>query len=189
MFQKLQLASASPRRKEILENLGFVVEINPAHIDETPHPDETAENYVRRMAEEKNRAVQNQQNLPVVSADTAVILDHQILGKPNDHQDAKRLLQLLSGREHIVLTAVCVSFQQHYLSDISKSTVLFTPLSDKEIETYIQTGEPMDKAGAYGIQGKGGMFVQHLSGSFTGVMGLPVFETGNLLKILYEKFC
>lgn len=187
----LILASASPRRREILSNLGYGVEICVADIDETPHQHEKAVDYVLRMAMEKNAAVcqklpANLQNLlsgsPVISADTTVALHNTILGKPETQAEAQTMLRDLSGSIHQVLTAVCVSFQGKIRYVVQQNDVQFKTLSDTEIAAYIATGESMDKAGAYGIQGIAGVFVQHLSGSFTGVMGLPVFETVQLLR-------
>lgn len=121
-------------------------------------------------------------DLPLLTADTTVAIDNQILGKPSDKAEAYQMLKQLSGREHQVFTAVCVSFQGNTHSLVQTSEVTFKVLTDEEIWAYINTGEPMDKAGAYGIQKLGGIFIQHLAGSFTGVMGLPVAETAELLK-------
>lgn len=185
MNKKLYLASGSPRRREILHNLGYQVSVNVAEIDETPHENESASNYVLRMAVEKNQAAQTQFDLrdcPIISADTTVALHNLILGKPQSPEHAHDMLRQLSGSTHQVLTAVCVSFQGEMRQAVQSSDVTFCTLSDDEIHRYIASGEPMDKAGAYGIQGLGGIFVAHLSGSFTGVMGLPVFETVDLLQ-------
>lgn len=184
----LILASASPRRKDILQQLGFQIECCPADIDETPYPQENAQDYVLRMAIEKNFAAQKQlsgslnAHQPLISADTTVALNNQILGKPRHPNDAQEMLLALSANIHQVLTAVCVFYQGQLKHTVQQSDVQFKTLSAAEIAAYIATGEPMDKAGAYGIQGIAGTFVQHLSGSFTGVMGLPVFETMQLLQ-------
>lgn len=181
----IYLASGSPRRREILENLGFTVQKLSAEIDETPQPNELANDYVYRMAVEKNRAAVAQygsSDVAILSADTTVALNGQILGKPESVAHAHEMLRALSGSTHQVLTAVCVSRGGQEYVCVQSSDVQFNILSDEEIMAYIATGEPMDKAGAYGIQGIGGAFVAHLSGSFTGVMGLPVFETLALLK-------
>lgn len=181
----IYLASGSPRRREILENLGFTVQKLSAEIDETPQPNELANDYVYRMAVEKNRAAVAQygsSDVAILSADTTVALNGQILGKPESVAHAHEMLRALSGSTHQVLTAVCVSRGGQEYACVQSSDVQFNILSDEEIMAYIATGEPMDKAGAYGIQGIGGAFVAHLSGSFTGVMGLPVFETLALLK-------
>lgn len=185
MNTKIYLASGSPRRREILHNLGYQVSVNVAEIDETPHENESASDYVLRMAVAKNQAAQTQFNLrdcPIISADTTVALHNLILGKPQSPEHAHDMLRQLSGSTHQVLTAVCVSFQGEMRQAVQSSDVTFCTLSDDEIRRYIASGEPMDKAGAYGIQGLGGIFVAHLSGSFTGVMGLPVFETVDLLQ-------
>ena len=186
----LYLASGSPRRREILENLGFNVIRIPADIDETPHPDENAADYVARMAREKNAAAVAQwftehggpPEFPVLTADTTVAYQNHILGKPENEACAAEMLARLSGRTHQVLTAVCVYRQGETRGVLQTSDVRFKTLSAEEISAYIRSGEPMDKAGAYGIQGLGGVFVEHLQGSFTGVMGLPVYETAALLK-------
>lgn len=184
-FQKIYLASASPRRLSILQNLGLEVEVCAADIDETPYPIENALDYVERMAREKNHAaVQKnpQANAPILSADTTVALNGQILGKPQSEDEARTMLRSLSGSTHQVLTAVCLSYLGQEFCLVQSSDVQFKSLTEQEISDYIATGEPMDKAGAYGIQGLGGLFVAHLSGSFTGVMGLPVYETAILLR-------
>ncbi|MFZ7108923.1 Maf family protein [Avibacterium avium] len=187
---QLYLASQSPRRLQLLQQLGLKVEIFNADIDETPKADELPVDYVRRMAQEKNHAARQQleklanfaPHLPILSADTSVVCDGQILGKPQNHAQAAQMLRLLSDRTHQVLTSVCVSLpdQKHCL--VQTSQVTFKPLTEQEISAYIRTGEPMDKAGAYGIQGVGGIFISHIEGSFSGVMGLPVFETAELLR-------
>ena len=180
----LTLASASPRRREILQSLGYTVQQAAADIDETPQPQENAADYVQRMAREKNRAARRlypNAVLPLLSADTVVALDGQILGKPQSPEHAFALLNALSGSTHQVLTAVCVWYSGTERQVLQCSDVRFKTLSEQEIRAYIASGEPMDKAGAYGIQGIGGTFVTHLSGSFSGVMGLPVYETAALL--------
>ena len=186
----IYLASGSPRRREILTNLGYTVIRLNADIDETPHPNEQAQDYVLRMACEKNatalRCWQTQNNqspeYPILTADTTVALGSTILGKPESAEQAKKMLHQLSDAVHQVLTAVCVYWQDQTLFTVQQSNVRFKSLTDVEIDAYIANGEPMDKAGAYGIQGIGGVFVADLQGSFTGVMGLPVFETVQLLQ-------
>ena len=191
MPNTIYLASASPRRREILVSLGFQPVLLAAEIDETVLPGEAVADYVARMARQKNAAARQlaaQRGLalaqPLLSADTAVALDNAILGKPRDAAHARELLESLSGREHQVWTAVCVSRGEQPLEAVQRSDVRFKELSAQEITAYITSGEPLDKAGAYGIQGIGGVFVAHLSGSFSGVMGLPVFETVRLLRQL-----
>lgn len=184
----LYLASTSPRRHALLTQLGYRIQTLAASIDETAHVDETADVYVYRMAQEKNHAarIQHQKDIlsdiPIISADTTVSLKGQILGKPESPEHAFELLSALSGQVHQVLTSVCVHFRGQDFIGVQSSDVHFKTLSPDDIHAYIQTGEPMDKAGAYGIQGIAGAFVAHLSGSFTGVMGLPIFETVALLR-------
>lgn len=191
MPNTIYLASASPRRREILVSLGFQPVLLTAEIDETAQPGEAVADYVVRMARQKNAAARQlaaQRGLalaqPLLSADTVVALDNAILGKPRDAAHARELLESLSGREHQVWTAVCVSLGGQTLEAAQRSDVRFKELSAQEIAAYIASGEPLDKAGAYGIQGIGGVFVVHLAGSFSGVMGLPVFETVQLLRQL-----
>ncbi|QEY23290.1 Maf family protein [Neisseria animalis] len=186
----LYLASGSPRRREILENLGYTVIRIPAEIDETPSANEPAADYVQRMAREKNAAAVAQwfcghdapPDCPILTADTTVAHQNHILGKPEHAGHAAEILSLLSGTTHQVFTAVCVYWQGETRAVLQQSDVRFKTLSAAEIQAYTDSGEPMDKAGAYGIQGLGGVFVEHLQGSFTGVMGLPVFETAELLR-------
>ena len=191
MPNTIYLASASPRRREILVSLGFQPVLLTAETDETSRPGEAVADYVARMARQKNAAARQlaaQRGLalaqPLLSADTVVALGNAILGKPRDAAHARELLESLSGREHQVWTAVCVSLGGQTLEAAQRSDVRFKELSVQEIAAYIASGEPLDKAGAYGIQGIGGVFVAHLSGSFSGVMGLPVFETVQLLRQL-----
>ena len=191
MPNTIYLASASPRRREILASLGFQPVLLAAEIDEMVQPGEAVADYVARMARQKNAAARQlaaQRGLalaqPLLSADTVVALGNAILGKPRDAAHARELLESLSGREHQVWTAVCVSLGGQTLEAAQRSDVRFKELSEQEIAAYIASGEPLDKAGAYGIQGIGGVFVAHLSGSFSGVMGLPVFETVQLLHQL-----
>jgi septum formation protein len=184
---QLYLASASPRRRELLEQLGLTLQRIHADIDETPHPGEPAAAYAERLALEKAAAgwhVVADSGLPshpLLAADTTVTLDGEIFGKPVDRADAARMLKLFSGRTHQVITALAVRQGEQVEHAVSISDVTFRPLTDADIERYLDSGEPFDKAGAYGIQGLAGVFVQHISGSFTGVMGLPLFETAQVL--------
>ncbi|MBB5217467.1 Maf family protein [Parapusillimonas granuli] len=195
-FPSIYLASASPRRHEILLRMGVDHEIlavpAPPGEDEPRLPGEAAAVYVRRTAREKAlraRAWLAAQGLgvalraerPILAADTTVILGGDILGKPDDAQHARQLLARLSGNTHAVHTAVALAAGGRLLEDVSITEVRFKTLTAAEIDDYCASGEPMGKAGAYGIQGKAGMFVAHLSGSYTGVMGLPMFETARLL--------
>lgn len=187
MTTQLYLASNSPRRWELLQNLGLSLARIEGEIDETPYPNEAVKAYCLRIAQAKNYAAQATRqrlalpDLPLLTADTTVAIDNHILGKPADKAEAYQMLKQLSGRVHQVFTAVCVSFQGNTHSLVQTSEVTFKPLTDEMIWAYIETGEPMDKAGAYGIQKLGGIFIEHLSGSFTGVMGLPIAETAALL--------
>lgn len=186
MRDKIVLASASPRRLELLQQLGVSCEVLPVHIDESPLPNEAALHYVSRMAREKTRTCVAQRPpewwpLPVLGADTIVELNGTILGKPRDKQHACEMLTKLSGKTHHVHTAVAVSHADQYYEIVSRSEVSFAQLHADQITRYIDTGEPMDKAGAYAIQGKAAAFVSQLYGSYSGVMGLPLYETANLL--------
>ena len=178
------LASASSRRAELLLQLGLKFEVKPADIDESVHAGETDADYVQRMALEKGEEVRQccHPEDVVISADTVVCIDQQILGKPKNEENAIQMLTSLSGCVHTVLTAVVVSQSEYLGYSLSKSMVTFRALSQDEIKRYWQTGEPQDKAGAYAIQGLGAMFVKNLQGSFSGVMGLPIYETAQLLK-------
>lgn len=194
-FPRLYLASASPRRHEILTQLSVPHDVLKlpavAGEDEPRLPGEPPADYVRRTARDKalralaylaSPAGSGFEPRPVLAADTTVILDDDILGKPVNVDDARRMLWRLSGREHEVRTAVVVATPERLLEDVSVTTVHFAKLNEADVDAYCASGEPMDKAGAYGIQGLAGLFVEHIAGSFTGVMGLPVFETGRLLR-------
>jgi septum formation protein len=188
---KLILASASPRRAEILRNAGFLFEIQPAHVDETLLPNERAEDYVRRLAEVKANAVaaraqKSDEPAFIIGADTAVLVENQILGKPADAADARRMLHQLSGKTHQVLTGLAIITAPHgqRAFDIESTRVTFLPLSNNEIDGYLATGEPFDKAGAYGIQGIGGRFVSRIEGCYFNVMGLPVSKLWQMLRKL-----
>jgi septum formation protein len=174
----LILASASPRRAELLTAAGIPFEVRPAHIDERIQPGEDATAYAGRLALEKARVVHAQSDgRPVLAADTVVVVDGQILGKPIDAGDAKRMLRLLSGRTHEVLTAVALMSKDPAGSlptGTEVTTVEFRLLNKAEIEWYVATGEPMDKAGAYAIQGLASRFVTRIEGSYSNVVGLPV---------------
>ena len=179
------LASASPRRVELLQQLGVVFRQLPADIDETQIAGETAEDYVQRLAREKARACATAQSgatTVVLAADTCVVLDQQVLGKPLDALDALAMLARLSGREHTVLTAVCLRYGDEELETLSTTRVKFLTLQREQIENYIASGEPFDKAGAYGIQGLAAAFVESLQGSYSGVVGLPLAQTWQLLQ-------
>ncbi|WP_018151223.1 Maf family protein [Leeia oryzae] len=181
------LASNSPRRRELLTQIGIPFEHFAPDIDETPLPDELPAAYVCRMAEQKSRA--GWQMRPagststwLLAADTSVVIGNDILGKPVDAADATAMLRRYSDTSHQVMTAIAVTDGERFVVNNVITQVYFRALSDAEIAAYIDTGEPMDKAGAYGIQGTAALFVSHLEGSYTGVMGLPLFETGQLLQ-------
>ncbi|WP_445367431.1 Maf family protein [Methylomonas sp. BW4-1] len=184
MHPQLILASASPRRSELLKQIGIRHSIMAVDIDETPRPGETPTAYVERVAAEKSALCLATvgTDLPVLAADTSVICDGRILGKPDDLQHAIEMLSHLSGRSHQVYSAVSLRGEQHWQA-LSVSEVRFRPLSHQEIVAYWQTGEPYDKAGAYAIQGLASVFIESITGSFSGVMGLPLFETAQLLSL------
>ncbi|PYR73920.1 MAG: septum formation inhibitor Maf [Acidobacteria bacterium] len=177
------LASASPRRAELLRAAGIDFEVIAAHIDETAHPHEAADAYVRRIAEEKGRAVAPRVGDRIVlAADTTVVVDEMMLAKPEDDADATRMLRMLSGRTHEVLTAVSVWHGKQMFTEIERTDVEFAPLSEFEIDWYVATGEPRDKAGAYAIQGYASRFVTRIDGSYSNVVGLPVALVYDILK-------
>ena len=180
------LASQSPRRAELLRQIGVEFTVRVADIDESQLRDETPETYVRRIAAAKARAVferetDDTRGIPVLAADTTIALDGEIIGKPDDVGDCCRILRRLSGREHDVLSAVTLMHQHHSSIRLCRSRVRFRRLEESEIEAYCALDEPMDKAGAYAIQGRAAIFVEQLEGSYSGVMGLPLCETAELL--------
>ena len=193
---RLYLASRSPRRRELLAQIGIQFDTivfrdaprEDKALDETPHAGEAPIDYVQRVARAKAehgwRIVGGRRLLsqPVLAADTTLEFAGEIIGKPVNGADAQAILRRLSGQTHRVLTAVAVAFEGRFESALSVSEVTFGVIEEAEIRSYVATGEPMDKAGAYGIQGRAGMFVERLAGSYTGVMGLPLYETAQLLK-------
>ena len=186
-MRRLWLASASPRRASLLASIGVPAQRLPApDIDETPRPGESAPDYVQRMAREKARVgwarVPDPASAAVLGADTSVVLDNRILGKPRDPDEARAMLAALAGREHQVLSAVTVITVAGEQTALSVSRVSMAPLDSADIQAYVATGEPMDKAGGYAIQGFAAVFVEQLSGSYSGVVGLPLAETGQLLR-------
>ena len=180
----LILASASPRRTEILHQIGVRHQIVPADIDETPRSGEMATDYVQRMALEKAQHVMllSKGSTPVLGADTCVVCDGTIFGKPSQRDEAMDMLGALSGKSHWVHTAVAVAYQGDFALQISSTEVVFRKLSKQECLIYWETGEPIDKAGSYAIQGYGSVFVESIAGSYSGVVGLPIKETYLLLK-------
>ena len=179
--RELILASASPRRRELLTGLGITYAVLAASIDETPHPGEPPESYVRRLAEEKASAIAvSQPGKLVLGADTAVVLDGEILGKPEHPGIARQMLARLSGETHSVLTGVALSGVWRE-SLVVETRVEFRALGNDEIDWYVRTGEPLDKAGGYAIQGGGGFLVRSIQGSVSNVVGLPLAETLEIL--------
>lgn len=183
MHPVICLASSSPRRRELLSQIGVPHVVAGADIDESVLPDETPRAYVIRLAREKALAIRRTgQQLPVLAADTTVVVDSRVFGKPRDRTDAIEMLGTLAGRAHEVLTAIALASSQGVSERLSSSTVRFRAISPEECAAYWDTGEPRDKAGGYAIQGLGAVFVESLSGSYSAVMGLPLFETGELLQ-------
>ena len=179
----LRLASASPRRRQLLELIGVPHVVTAADIDETPRAAEAAADYVLRLAREKAAAVRAlHADLPVLAADTTVHVDGHILEKPRDEADCIRMLGLLSGRTHQVFTGLCVAGTAPSALTVATSEVTFRRITRSEMHAYWASGEPRGKAGAYAIQGFGAVFVAHVAGSYTGVMGLPLFETAAALR-------
>jgi septum formation protein len=179
----VRLASASPRRRQLLELIGVPHVVTPADIDETPREAEPADEYVVRLAREKADAIwQRHVDLPVLAADTTVVVDGEILGKPESEDDARNMLGRLSGRAHIVHTGIALRTVRGTRTDLSSTQVSFAALTPAAIHAYWASGEPQGKAGAYAIQGLGAVFVNAVHGSYTGVMGLPLFETAQLLR-------
>jgi septum formation protein len=193
---RIYLASRSPRRRELLKQIGINFEVlimrsfptMRADVDETPRPAESPGDYVTRIAANKamtgwTRALERRlPRLPVLGADTTVTLGGEIIGKPANADDALKVLRKLSGQEHEVFSAVAVAMNDNVTTKLSRSRVRFAELSDSMIQDYVDTGESMDKAGAYGVQGKAATFIAEINGSYSGIMGLPLFETAQLLK-------
>jgi septum formation protein len=188
MKKRLYLASRSPRRAELLQQLGLETIFMAADVDESPLPDEAPRDYVLRLAQAKAETglaalqAQGGEALPLLAADTTVAIDGLILGKPEDDADARAMLLRMSGRWHEVHTGVAVASASGVHVRLSTTRVEMTTLDEATIQAYIATGEPRDKAGAYGIQGLASTFIRRIEGSYSGVMGLPVFETSELLK-------
>jgi septum formation protein len=180
---RVVLASASPRRRQLLDLIGIAHEVRPANIDETMRARENPRRHAERLAREKASAVAKRDpDLITIGADTIVVVNRKVLGKPRDADDAARMLALLSGREHVVTTAVAVSRGKKLRSAVEEVRVKFRRLREDEIEAYIATGEPMDKAGAYGIQGYGATIVERIEGDYFAVMGLPIVRLIGLLR-------
>ena len=185
MTPPLILASASPRRRELLTQLGLDFEVMPSDVPEQPLKSETASEFAARIAREKAMHVAAQRFQQwVLAADTVVVVDGEILGKPRDRDDARRMLRLLSGRTHRVLTAVTLLAPGGASADevVIETSVRFRPVRAQEIEAYLDTDEPFDKAGAYAVQGRAAGFVEAVEGSYTNVVGLPLDEVGELCR-------
>lgn len=178
----LILASASPRRKELLALFGVPFEIRVADIDETMHPKARPFDEVARLSREKALAVPAEAGDVVVAADTIVVLEDRVLGKPKDAAEAKTMLRALSGRDHQVMTGFTVLRDGRAVTHTEVTDLHFRELSDREIDRYVASGEPMDKAGAYGIQGGAALFCTHMAGDYYNVMGLPVCRLGQVLR-------
>jgi septum formation protein len=180
---RVVLASASPRRRDLLDLIGIAHEVRPASIDETMRPREAPRRYAERLAREKASAIATRDpDLITIGADTVVVINRKVLGKPADADDAARMLRMLSGREHTVITAVAVSRGRKLRSAIEEVRVKFRRLRDDDIDAYIAMGEPMDKAGAYGIQGYGATIVERIEGDYFAVMGLPLVRLVGLMR-------
>jgi septum formation protein len=184
---KLILASRSPRRAELLAAAGLEFTVRAADIDETPLDGEAPRDYVVRVAEQKARAIPADHDEIVLAADTTVVLGDQIMGKPEDAADAARMLRALAGQRHEVITAICLKRGDDVESHIASTAVWFAPLSETEIADYVASGEPMDKAGAYGIQGLASRFIDRIDGSYTNVVGLPVALTYQRLRAISAR--
>ncbi|HET9775934.1 MAG TPA: Maf family protein [Gemmatimonadaceae bacterium] len=180
---RVVLASQSPRRQQLLDLIGIRHEVRPANIDESPRPREAPRRHAERLAREKASTIATRDpDLITIGADTVVVINRKVLGKPADAAEAAWMLEMLSGREHTVITAVAVARGRKIRSAIEEVKVKFRRLRPDEIETYIETGEPMDKAGAYGIQGFGATIVEHIEGDYFAVMGLSLVRLVGLLR-------
>jgi septum formation protein len=180
---RVVLASSSPRRRELLNLIGIAHEVRPANIDERRRNRETPRSQAERLAREKATAIATRDpDLITIGADTIVVVNRHVLGKPADSADAQRMLAMLSGREHLVITAVAVSRDGKLRSAVEEVRVKFRRLPKSEIDAYIATGEPMDKAGAYGIQGFGATIVERIEGDYFAVMGLPLARLVGLIR-------
>ena len=181
----IYLASASPRRSALLDQIGIAHRVQAVEVDESALASEPPDRYVRRLAVLKAETLWQQlaaaQRQPVLGADTAVVLDSEILGKPRDEQDCLRMLGKLSARTHQVFTAVALRAPAGCEARVNVSEVTFRKLAAVEIRSYWRSGEPADKAGGYAVQGRAAIFIERIAGSYSGIMGLPLFETGELL--------
>ncbi len=189
----IYLASASPRRQELLRQLGLDFEAIASNLEEVPQPGERPQDYVARVARDKARYVarqlreQGEALHPVLGADTEVVLGGEVLGKPRDRTHGMEMLRKLSGCTHEVLSGVCVVHDDREYAALNRSRVTFRPLTEAEIAVYWDTGEPADKAGAYAIQGRAAAFIERLEGSYSGVMGLPLYELAGILREIRSR--
>ncbi|PKH02973.1 septum formation inhibitor Maf [Psychromonas sp. MB-3u-54] len=190
MGVSIYLASSSPRRSELLSQIGVSFDLVKADIEEKPETGEAAQDYVLRLALQKAQAgfKNSNKDRPVLGADTIIVIDQKILEKPRDKKHARKMLQLLSGRVHQVFTAVALVQSIYTKSTLVKTEVSFKTLSEQEISDYWRSGEPVGKAAGYAIQGIAGKFINNISGSYSGVVGLPLFETAELLGEFMEAF-
>lgn len=170
----LVLASRSPRRREILQSAGIPFVVRPADVDESAHPGEAPRDYVMRIAREKAGAMTAAPGEIVLGADTTVVIGDVMLAKPEDEADAARMLRMLSGQRHVVMTGICLRSAEWTIEDCAETSVWFAPLSSREIADYAASGEPMDKAGAYAIQGLAAKYIERIEGCYFNVVGLPV---------------
>jgi septum formation protein len=185
MSVRLVLASSSPRRRELLKSIGFEFDVMPSHIPEKRAEGETPEEYVARLSREKARAIaEKHPDRWVVAADTTVVLGDQVLEKPADDADAKRMLSAIAGDTHVVFTGVTLRRIEPAYADthVTSTEVRMLPMTPRDIDWYVATGEPRDKAGAYAAQGLGGMFIDSIHGSFTNVVGLPLASLFQMLR-------
>lgn len=189
MTVRVVLASGSPRRRQLLELIGIEHEVLPSNIDETLRPRETPRRHAERLAREKASAIATREPGKItIAADTIVVINRKVLGKPRDEDDARRMLAMLSGREHTVITAVAVARGRKLRSAVEEVKVKFRRLREDEIDAYVATGEPMDKAGAYGIQGFGATIVDCVHGDYFAVMGLPLARLVTLMRDLGVRY-
>lgn len=186
-LDEIVLASASPRRREILAAAGIRFRVRVANVEEQQSPGEDPEAYARRLAREKAIAVASTEEGIVLGADTVVVLGQQVLEKPEDEADARRMLSLLAGREHEVITGIAILYEDIEIVDAVRTRVRFLPLTEAEIEEYAASGEPMDKAGAYAIQGLASKFIDHIDGCYSNVVGLPISLVYNHLRELADR--
>lgn len=180
-FVRLILASASPRRAELLRAAGFDFDVVAANVDESIRRDEPPSAYVRRLAADKSAAVVARQDVLILAADTAVVVDGDILGKPRDDEEAAAMLRRLSGRRHEVLTGISLRQNSHEVGRVETTAVFFSPLSEDDVTWYVASGEGRDKAGAYAIQGLASRFIRRIEGSYSNVVGLPVATVFELI--------